>query len=83
MAKDLEKVLMGRIGLEGLTYCELARVDLKRSASEAQRHQKKTGKSNRRTALIAGRRASLLAVSQEFTALTFWFFCVKAKEQQI
>jgi hypothetical protein len=25
--------------------------------------------------------ANLLAVSQAFTALIFWFFCIKAKEQ--
>jgi len=44
-----------------------------------------------RTSLIArpyriGRarsRASLLAVNQAFTALIFWFFCIKAKEQKI
>jgi hypothetical protein len=28
-------------------------------------------------------RAGLLAVGQSFTALIFWFFCIKAKEQKI
>jgi hypothetical protein len=49
----------------------------------------KIGIPYRRTALIAGRRAGLLAVGQSFTALIFWFFClptgqagIKAKEQK-
>jgi hypothetical protein len=69
-------------GLEGLIYCELAWVGMERSASEAPKSQGKTGILLRRTALIAGRRAGLLAVDQSFTALIFWFFCIKAKEQK-
>jgi len=69
--------------LKGCPYSELARVGLKRSAIEAQRILKQRKGHRRRTALIAGRRASLLAVRQAFTALTFWFFLVKQKEQEL
>ena len=51
--------------------------------SEAPKCPGKTGIPHRRTALIAGSRAGLLAVGQSFTALIFWFFCIKAKEQKI
>jgi hypothetical protein len=72
---------------QGLIYCELARVGVERSASEAKQIWTKRQRVESRTALIAGRRAGLLGVDQSFTALIFWFFClptgqagIKAKE---